>query len=184
MRDASNPVLALQRDRGEGSWRGFGHRPGQQDAPRRPPGAGDGFPILVYRNEASTPRRRGWTPAQLPERGDLELVPGGPGDEPDQGPPGRARCAGGGVEARLLHQSEELTDEEIVEGEDGPEELVAIISGELWDKVRDRPNVPAEVLCAADLGGKEARLLVQGIIARELFHREKPSRAPPNSFYQ
>ena len=73
-----------------------------------------------------------------------------------------------GLRARLLPDSEELTDEEIVEGEDGPEELVAVIPGAVWDKIRDRPNVPAEILCAADLGGKAARILVQGIIAREL----------------
>ena len=86
-----------------------------------------------------------------------------------------------GLRARLLPDSEELTDEEIVEGEDGPEELVAIIPGNVWDKIRDRPNLPAEILCAADLGGKAARVLVQGIIARELSHRVPPSRAPPGT---
>ena len=86
-----------------------------------------------------------------------------------------------GLRARLLPDSEELTDEEIVEGEDGPEELVAVIPGEVWDKIRDRPNVPSEILCAAELGGKAARVLVQGIIARELFHRDPPSRAPPGA---
>ena len=84
-----------------------------------------------------------------------------------------------GLRARLLPDSEELTDEEVVEGEDGPEELVAVIPGDVWDKVRDRPNVPAEILCAADLGGKAARALVRGIIARELFHGNPPSRGPP-----
>ena len=84
-----------------------------------------------------------------------------------------------GLRARLLPDSEEVTDEEIVEGEEGPEELVAVIPGNVWDKIRDRPNVPAEILCAADLGGKSARVLVQGIIARELSQRNSPSRAPP-----
>ena len=38
-----------------------------------------------------------------------------------------------GLRARLLPESEELTDEEIVEGEDGVEELVAVIPGHVWD---------------------------------------------------
>ena len=84
-----------------------------------------------------------------------------------------------GLRARLLPDSEERTDEEIVEGEGGPEELVAVIPGAVWDKIRDHPNVPAEILCAADLGGKAARILVQGILARELYYHDLPSRAPP-----
>jgi len=84
-----------------------------------------------------------------------------------------------GLRAQLLPGSLELTDEEVVEGEDGPEELVAVIPGSVWDKIRDRPNVPAEILCAADLGGKAARILVHGIIARELAHPNPASRAPP-----
>ena len=84
-----------------------------------------------------------------------------------------------GLRARLLPDSEEQTDEDIVEGEEGLEELVAVIPGKVWDKIRDRPNVPAEILSAADLGGKSAQVLVQGIIARELFHRDPTSRGPP-----
>jgi len=61
-----------------------------------------------------------------------------------------------------------------VEGEDGLEELVAVIPGNVWDTIRDHPNVPAEILCAADLGGKAARVLVRGIVARELFYRIPP----------
>jgi hypothetical protein len=53
-----------------------------------------------------------------------------------------------------------LTDGEIVEGKDGPEELVAVIPGKLWDFVRDRPDLPAEILRAADLGGSLARDLI------------------------
>lgn len=53
-----------------------------------------------------------------------------------------------------------------------------MIPGAVWDKIRDRPNVPAEILCAADVGGKAARALVRGIIARELFHRDPTSGAP------
>ncbi len=86
-----------------------------------------------------------------------------------------------GLRARLLPDTEELTDEEIVEGEEGPEELVAVIPGVVWDKIRDRSNVPAEILVAADVGGKAARVLVQGIIARELYHKDRPLVVSPRA---
>jgi hypothetical protein len=84
-----------------------------------------------------------------------------------------------GLRARLLPDVEELSDEEIVEGEDGPEELVAVIPGVAWDRIRDRPNVPAEILIAADVGGKAASVLVQGILARELDLRDSQPGYPP-----
>lgn len=77
-----------------------------------------------------------------------------------------------GLRARLIPDVEDLSDEEIVEGEDGLEELVAGIPGRVWDRIRDRKDIPAEILSAADLGGKAARVLVGWILARELNLRD------------
>lgn len=76
-----------------------------------------------------------------------------------------------GLRARLLPEVPELTDEQVVDGEDGPEELVAVIPGRVWDRIRDRPDVTAEILDVADGGGRPAAALVRGIIDRELCHR-------------
>ena len=72
-----------------------------------------------------------------------------------------------GLRALLLANPEELTDEEIVEGQAGPEELVAVIPGEVWDQIRDRPGIATQVPSVADLGGKAVRTRVRGILTRE-----------------
>lgn len=66
-----------------------------------------------------------------------------------------------------------------MEGENGLEELVAVIPGAVWDKIRDSKDIPAEILSAADLGGGVARVLVQEILARELDLRDLRSGFPP-----
>jgi hypothetical protein len=81
-----------------------------------------------------------------------------------------------GLRETFLPKAGEVTDEEVVQGEDGPEERVAVVPGEVWDPIRGRPNVPAEILAATDLGGTIAR-----IIGRELSHRDPPTRAPPET---
>jgi hypothetical protein len=85
-----------------------------------------------------------------------------------------------GLRDRLLPNSEDLTDGEIVDGEDGPEELVAVIPGVVWDRIRDRPNIPAEILCGADPGGRAARILVRGVLNRELSLRSTPDALLPD----
>ena len=85
-----------------------------------------------------------------------------------------------GLRDRLLPGSAAPTDEEIVEGEDGPEELVAVLPGVVWDRIRDRPSLPAEILFSADLGGKAAMVLVQGIVVRGMIQRSPGPRVPPH----
>ncbi len=50
---------------------------------------------------------------------------------------------------------EERTDEEIVEGEDGSETLIATIAGADWDDVRDISGAKVALLTAAENGGSE-----------------------------
>lgn len=42
------------------------------------------------------------------------------------------------------------TDQEIVEGEDAPEEHVATIKGEAWDQLRDVPGIKSAILAVAE----------------------------------
>ena len=55
-----------------------------------------------------------------------------------------------------------------------------LLAGDYRSEVFPGPVIDWERDPGTDfLGGKAARVLVQGIIARELFHRNPPSRGPP-----
>jgi hypothetical protein len=73
-----------------------------------------------------------------------------------------------GVRAAAGLTEEEKTDEEIVEGENGDETVVAVIAGTDWDDVRDRPNAKLALLSAAEDGGANAvRSVLVALLGRE-----------------
>ena len=45
---------------------------------------------------------------------------------------------------------DDRTDQEVIEGEDGPEQLVMTIKGEAWDALRDIPGIKVKILAVAE----------------------------------
>ncbi len=86
-----------------------------------------------------------------------------------------------GVRAAAGLTAEEKADEEIVEGENGDETVVAVIAGSDWDAVRDRPNAKVHLLSSAECGGADAVFATLTTLLGRAPTRPFPMYVLPNS---
>lgn len=69
---------------------------------------------------------------------------------------------------------DEKTDQEVVDGEEQASEIVAVIPGAVWDRVRDRRGLTCAILEAAELAAGEP----EGFVAIERLIQRRLPRAP------